>query len=98
MIQFYKFDIATYERETKFLTMEERGIHIQLCHYYLSTYEAPIPIDISILCKQICPTVKPSRAKPKILAVLDKTFILTAHGYTNKRLQNISKNIKNYTK
>lgn len=97
MIHFYRFDIAQYERETKHLTFDECGIYVAICNYYLSNDASPLPIDLSLICKRICPTIKPSRSIPKIQHVLDETFLLTSDGYINKRLQNISKKIEKYT-
>jgi uncharacterized protein YdaU (DUF1376 family) len=98
MLDFYKFDIAQYERETKLLTIEQRGIYIELCNYYFSTYAFPIPFDLSPLCKIIYPSIKPYRASPKIQEVLDTTFIKTMEGYIHPRLQKIAKNIENNLK
>jgi uncharacterized protein YdaU (DUF1376 family) len=97
MIHFYILDLAHYERDTKYLTDEQRGIHIKLCHHYLSKYCIPIPLDIHPICKIICPTIKPFRSKPKIQSVLDETFTKTEEGYVNERYRKILKKSINTT-
>lgn len=94
MLHFYILDIAHWDHDTKYLTFEQIGLYITIGHYYLSTRCYPLPLDISQLPKIIAPSIKPSRAKPKIQEVLDKTFVKTEEGYINQRFINALKKAK----
>jgi uncharacterized protein YdaU (DUF1376 family) len=98
MIHFYAFDIAHWDHDTKNLTFEQKGIYIDLCHYYLSNLCDPLPIDLTPIAKKIAPSIGLYRSKPKIQCVLDEMFIKTNDGYINTRLQSVLKKVKNNTK
>jgi uncharacterized protein YdaU (DUF1376 family) len=96
MIHFYVTDIAHWDHDTKYLTFEQKGIYIELCHYYLSSMCSPIPTDLSRVAKSIAPSIVPCRSKLKIQEVLDKTFVITEDGYISQRLLSVLKKSKNY--
>jgi uncharacterized protein YdaU (DUF1376 family) len=93
---FYQFDIAHYIKDTQYLTLEQRGIYLELCHFYLQ--RGPIPLDLTDICKTIFPTIRPCRAIPKIMPVLDLTFEKSQEGYISTRYRSVSNKTKNNTK
>jgi uncharacterized protein YdaU (DUF1376 family) len=96
MIHYYVLDIAHYKIDTQYLTVDQRGLYIELCHYYLT--KGPVPFDLSEICKVILPSIRPCRSIPQITAVLEKTFEKSKTGYINRRYQSVSNKTKTANK
>lgn len=81
-MNYYPHHIGDFDRDTRHLTLTQRGAYRELLDLYYKT-EQPLKADVRWLCKRVC-----ARSVDEIEAiefVLEEFFYLAEKGYENPR-------------
>ena len=79
----FNFHIGDFVKKTAHLTHEERGIYLSMLMKYYDS-EQPLPTDIKQVCRLVC--VRNADAMRQVSDLLEEFFVLTEHGWVNKRV------------
>lgn len=79
----FNFHIGDFVKKTAHLTHEERGIYLSMLMKYYDS-EQPLPADIKQVCRLVC--VRNADAMRQVSDLLEEFFVLTEHGWANKRV------------
>lgn len=91
-MKFYKLDLAEHIKNTHFLSYQEEGLYMRLCHIHFETGQ-PLPKDVNYLCSLVCKR-KSTHDRKKVEDVLKKTFVEVENGYVNLEYSAKFKSIK----
>jgi uncharacterized protein YdaU (DUF1376 family) len=81
-MNYYKFHIGDYRRDTSHLSLLEHGVYRQLLDWYYLD-EKPIPLETQVVFRRLCGTTK--EEKDAIEIILKEMFVETKKGYVQTR-------------
>ncbi|UVD32298.1 hypothetical protein [Vibrio phage vB_VaM_H2] len=78
-MHYYKFNVASWAKDTGHLSLKEEGIYLRLVNYYYDT-EKPIPLKTQLVLRKL----RIADESELVNLILEEFFIKTKSGWTHK--------------
>lgn len=78
-MHYYKFNVASWAKDTGHLSLKEEGIYLRLVNYYYDT-EKPIPLKTQLVLRKL----RIADESELVNLILEEFFIKTRSGWTHK--------------